>query len=96
MPGFGVGGGFAFEVGVGQVVQRDAFLQTEERLDGAEHVILNGCPVLYQHIGRPIQGHMRHPVEIHVDQFSQRALRLQPLPGSQFAARFSHSADDAA
>ena len=52
--------------------------------------------MLHQQVGRAVQAHVRQAREIHVKQFTQGALILQPVPGGQFGSRLRHAANEIA
>ena len=49
---------FAFEIGVGQVVEGDRLCQVKERLNAAEQTRFNLLPMLHQDVRSAVQAHV--------------------------------------
>ena len=71
-------------------------IEAKQRAQGAEHVILNLFPVFHQQIRGPVESHVRHAVEINLEQLAQRTLCLQPIPGGQLRGRLCDAPDQIA
>jgi hypothetical protein len=79
--GFGVGGGGALEIGVGQVIEGDGRRQAEQVLEAGEQRVLDGGTVAQQQVGDAVEPHQGHGLEVHVEPFAQRAAGGEPLVG---------------
>ena len=86
----------AFEVGVGQVVQRDRLAQAEQRLGLCKQVLLQGHAVPVQRVRGPVQAAQIHRLEVKAQQLAQPRVLLQPSVAGQLAARAGHAGDDVA
>ena len=70
----------AFEVGIGQIVQRHREVQAQQIIHPIEQGVLDDVPVLHYRIRSAIQRHQWHGLKIDVQQFTQAAL-LGPANG---------------
>jgi hypothetical protein len=52
--------------------------------------------MFHQDVRGAVQTQVRHRQEVNVDQLTQGAVLLQPVPGRQFRPRLAHSADQVA
>ena len=91
--GFRVASALALEVGVGQVIQGDRFLEGEEAAHTGEQVIFDHRPVLDQSVRGAVHPGERHRFEVDIDQLPQGAFALQPFPGSKLGAGLGHARD---
>lgn len=92
----GVAGGGAFEVRVGEIVERDGDRQTEQILNAAEQRRLDFITMAHEKIGGPVELHQGHCVEVHAEQFAEDAAFAQPAPYCEFTARRGHTPDQTA
>ena len=84
----------AFEVGIGQVVQRDRRAQVEQVHRPVEQMVLDGLAVRHQRIGGAIELHRVQGLEVDSQQLIERAAFAQPAPGGALGARACHARDD--
>ena len=92
----GLSARLAFEVGIGQVIERNRRAQVEQPHRPVEQMVFDGFAVRHQRIGGAIQAHRSHRCEVHVEQLAQGAAFAQPAPGGALGARACHARDDRA
>ena len=96
MAGFGIGLRLTFHVGIGQVIQSYRLLQGKQLRDGAKDMGLNRLALVQQRITGAVQAHVGQSGEVHIQQFTQGAVGLQPIPGGKFGGGLGHAANQVA
>ena len=86
--------GVAFEVGVGQIEQRDRGREAEQVHGTLEQPRLDDAAVLHQGVGSAVQLHRSHGFVVHAQQFAQSAVPAQPAVGLALAARVRQATHD--
>ena len=82
------------EIGVGQIVEGDRPVESEQPADARKQRRFKRLAMAHQHIGGPIQLHQTHRLEVDIEQLAQPTALTQPTLGRQFRARRGHAPQD--
>ena len=87
---------FAFEVRVGQVVERHRRLQVEQAHGPLEQVRLDRLAMLHQRVRGAVELHRADGLEVHAEQLPQAAAVLQPAVRRALRGRKGQTPDEGA